>query len=345
MRLGRTLFPALVLLILFPQACLAGRSYTWDTPKPVDPNTGFFGETQEPEKALSEKPEPGDKSYPWYYLDKGNKHTLANELEKAEASYREAFSVSGPTRVLSGFKLVETLQRMGRVDTALETLDMMEQKYLVSTREFGEAKRLRTAILDEKRKGGVEKKAGPFTGREWVKQISAWRVKFALEGMDTLRAHGIPLKESYQGYVFLLEEHFLAHPDEDASKPAEVLAALVYERDGSSRIPIDQWRADPDKLPIPEPAGAGERPPKITGAEWITLVHNEKMEYVAGAMEILRNQHVPMKRSLYGYVDALDKLFTEKPELSASDSVVALASFLYGTEPEARQVLEALRLE
>ena len=74
------------------------------------------------------------------------------------------------------------------------------------------------------------------------------------------------------------------------------------------------------------------------------MVHHDKLEYVAGAMTGLQNQHVPMKRSLYAYVDALDKLFTEAPELPASDSVAALASLLYRSEPQAKEVLDALRL-
>ena len=334
------------LAILFvPHLCFAGRTYNWDPPTPVNPNTVFFGEAPSPEKTVPGKPAPGDKSYPWYYLERGNNHTLAGELEKAQASYREAYSVPGSTRVLSGFKLVETLRKMGLVDSALETLDGMEKKYLGSTREFAEAKHLRIARLDEKRKGAVEKKTPPFTGREWVQEIQSWRLKFILEAMESLRARGIPLKESTQGYVFLLEEYFLAHPEAPASDPTAVLATLVYERDMSARSAIDRWRAAPDKVPVSVPAEISKLPKKITGAEWITLIHTEKMEYVAGAMAALQNQRVPMKRSLYGYVDALDKLFTEKPELPASDSVVALASFLYESEPKARQVLEALRLE
>ena len=83
----------------------------------------------------------------------------------------------------------------------------------------------------------------------------------------------------------------------------------------------------------------------MTGAEWVTLVQDDKLTYVAGAMNTLRSQRVPMKRSLHAYTGELDRMFTRKPELPAWDSVVALASFLYKTEPEARQVLEALRLK
>ncbi len=333
-------------LLLIPQLCFAGRpSRVWDEPAPVDPNTVFFGEVPDPEKTLPGRPDPEDKSYPWYFLEKGNKHFLAGELEKAEASYREAYSVPGSTRVLSGFKLVETLQKMGRVDSALETLDQLTKNYLVSTRESEEARHLRTALLDEKRKGAVETKTPPLTGRQWSLQISEWRVKFVLKGMDNLRLHGVPLKESYQKYVFLLDEYFLAHPDADASDPSTVLAGIVYERDASARIPIDSWRADPDSVPPPEIVQADGPPKKIIGGEWITMTFNEKRDYVEGAMTALQNQRVPMKKSLYGYVDALDKFFTQNPDLPASNSVVALASFLYRSESDARQVLEALRLQ
>ena len=335
----------------------AQSSYSWDSSHSVGPDMVFFGEAPDPDRSAPEKPEPSDKSYPWYFLDKGNKHVLAGEWEKAAIAYREAYSVSGPTRVLCGFKLVETLQKMGRVEAALEMLDDLEKKYLVGPREFAEARRLRTALLDEKR-NRPEKKMPPFTGREWVLQVSAWRVKFVLEGMDRLRAAGVPLKESYQEYVFFLDERFLAHPELPASDPAEALAAFIYERDIDARIPIDRWKASSELGVRSSEKVAGQpqtsnpllRTPnaqlrtKFTGAEWITMVHNEKMEYVGEAMAILQNQHVPMKRSHYGYVDALDVFFTEHPELPASDSVAALASLLYGSEPQAREVLDALRL-
>ncbi len=62
-------------------------------------------------------------------------------------------------------------------------------------------------------------------------------------------------------------------------------------------------------------------------------------------MRVLEGQRVPMEKGIYAYTDALDKLFTEKPEWPAADGVVALASYLYNTEPRAKEVLEALRLE
>jgi len=340
----RVLFPVLALLI-FPLTCFAGRKYEWDSPAPVKPDTVLFGEEAVPEEPAPELPKPGDKSYPWYYLDKGNDHVLAGEYDRAVVSYQKVYSVPGPTRVLSGFKLVETLQTMKHFDAALKVLDEMEKKYLVSAREAGEAKRVRMDVLDARRSGAVEIKAPRSTGRDWLRQLSVPRVKYVLQGMDILHARGVPLKESYQGYVFLLDEYFSVHPEADASDPAETLAVLVYERDKSSRLPIDRWRADPNKAPVPKPDAMEGRLQKITGAEWITLVQDDKLAYVAGAMNTLRNQRVPMKRSLHAYTSELDRMFTRKPELPACDSVVALASFLYKTEPEARQVLEALRLK
>ena len=334
------------ILLQTPKAC-ADHSSSWDLPLPVGPNTVFFGESAPPGKAvLEDKPVHGDKSYPWYYLKKGNEHFLACEWDRAEMSYREAYSVPGPVRVLSGFKLIETLERMGRVDSALEILDQMEKQYLIGSREFQEARRMRMTLLDEKRKGAVEKKMEPFMGRDWLMQISAWRTRFALDGMEVLRVHGVPLKEPYQRYAFLLDEYFLAHPEASASDPAVSLAALIYERDPEARIPLDRWRLGPlEKTPIPSLDFFDKHPPKITGAEWIVMVHSAKMAYVDEAMTVLRNQRVPIKKSLYAYVDALDKLFTDKPELPAFDSVASLASLLYESEPEAKQVLEALRLE
>lgn len=341
---GRVLFSVLALLI-FPLTCFAGRKYEWDVPVPVKPDTVFFGEEEASQEPAQEPPNPDDKSYPWFYLDKGNDHVLAGEQDRAVVAYQKAYSVPGPTRVLSGFKLVETLQKMKQFDAALEVLDEMEKKYLVSAREAGEAKRVKMEILDAKRSGSVEIKAPKFIGRDWLRQLSVPRVKYVLQGMDVLHARGVPLKESYQGYVFLLDEYFSVHPEADASDPAETLAALVYERDKSSRLPIDRWRADPNKPPVPDLDAMDGKPQKITGAEWITLVQHDKLAYVAQAMNMLRDQRVPMKRSLHAYTSELDMMFTRKPELPAWDSVVALASYLYRTEPEARQVLEALRLK
>jgi hypothetical protein len=162
--------------------------------------------------------------------------------------------------------------------------------------------------------------------------------------METLRKSGVPLAESAQRYVFLLDEYFVAHPEADASDPAESLARMLYEYDPSTRIAIDRWHGKTEE-PVAAPS-TGPRPrQKITGAEWITMVHEDKMDYVSEAMQVLEKQRVPMEKTLYGYTDALDKLFTEKPELPASDSVVALASYLYDSEPKAREVLEALRLQ
>ncbi len=341
--------------IFFQSPVLAANSsYAWDSPIPVNPKSVFFGETaREKEQKYEEERVPArdDKSYPWYYLEKGNGHFLKAEYERAEASYREAYSVGGPTRVLSGFKLVETLEKMGRVDSALEALDDLEKKYLVSPREFQEAKKMRMDFLDKKRKGAHEKKIPSLTGREWLLQLSEWRIHFVLTAMDYLRNQNVPVKESYQKYIFILDEYFLAHPEESASSPPDVLAVIIYERDPEARAAIDRWKRNLEfgvtgTEFVDKPSKTiNSVQTAFTGAEWITMVHEDKLKYVSEAMEMLARQRVPMRKSLYAYVDALDKLFTEKPELRADDSVIALASYLYQTEPEARNILEALRLE
>ena len=98
------------------------------------------------------------------------------------------------------------------------------------------------------------------------------------------------------------------------------MAALVYKRDSEARSHIDRWRMGPEPG-ARSPEGLLQAPnarlrTKITGAEWITMTHHDKMEYVAGAMTVLKNQRVPMEKSLYGYVDALDGLFTATPRAS-----------------------------
>ena len=320
-------------------------AYSWDVPRAVDPNTVFFGEPEREKKPLTNAPAPSDKSYPWYCLEKGNAHFLAREYERAAIYFKAAFEVPGPTRVLSGFRLVETYDKLGRPDPALEVLAEMERRYLVSPREFAEAKHIQMALLDQKRKGLVEKIKPPFTGREWVRQLQPWRLRYVLDAMDELRRHGIPLKESAQGYTFLLDEYFLARPDAPAGDAAEAFAEFLYDHDADARLAIDRWRMNPEGTVTEEAKAFDRRPNKLTGAEWITMVQQDKLDYVSGAIEVLKNQRVPMEKGAYAYADALDKLFTENPELPASDSVVALGSLLRNTEPEAREVLEALRLE
>jgi len=334
-------------LILVPCAALGANrsSYQWDKAKAVDSNTLLFGESPREKKVLSEAPDPSERSYPWYCLEKGNEHYLNREYDKASIYFKAAYAVPGPTRVISGFRLIDAYQKSDWVDLALETLTEMEKKYLVSPREFREATRLRMDLVDRKRKGSAPKKPSPLTGREWLLHLEDWRLHYVLSAMDKLRQHGIPLKEEAYGYVFLLDEYFTAQPETPADDAPKVLADLVYERDIDARIPIDRWRMYPDGTLTEEAKAAKDQPKDFTGAEWVTMVHEDKLDYVSGAMSVLKNQRVPMEKELYAYTDALDALFTEKPELSASDSVRALASLLYETEPEARKVLEALRLE
>ncbi len=341
-------FPAVLvfMLALISSAALAANrsSYTWDPAKPVDANTLLFGESSREKKDPSDAPDASEKSYPWYCLEKGNAHFLNREYEKASIFFKAAYAVPGPTRVMSGFRLIDAYQKLDWVDLALETLDGMEKKYLASPREFREATRLRMELEDRKRRGAAPRKLPPLTGHQWVLNLQEWRLHYVLGAMDQLHRHGVPLKEEAQGYVFLLDEYFIAHPETPADDAVKVLTDLVYERDIDARIPIDRWHGDPEGTTTEESKIQDSRP-KFTGAEWVTMTHEDKLDYVSEAMAVLKDQRVPMEKELYAYVDELDSLFTEKPELPAFDSVRAMASMLYDTETEARKVLEALRLE
>ena len=339
---------ALVLALLFvPCAALAANrsSYQWDKTKALDSETLLFGEAPREKQPLSEAPDPSEKSYPWYCLEKGNESYLNGDYEKASFFFKAAYAAPGPTRVMSGFRLIDAYQKLDWISLALETLSEMEKKYLVSPREFREATRLRMDLEDRKRKGEAPKKLSPLTGREWLLHLEDWRLHYVLGAMDTLRRHGIPLQEEAQGYVFLLDEFFTVEPQTPADDAPKVLADLVYERDIEARIPIDRWRIDPEGAAVEKTKAFKRRSKEFTGAEWVTMVYGDKTDYVSGAIRMLKDQHVPMEKEVYAYTEALDVLFTEKPELPASDSVRALASLLYETEPEARKVLEALRLE
>ncbi len=334
-------------LLLFSGAVSAANrsSYSWDPAKPVDTDTLLFGETPREKKALSGAPDPSDKSYPWYCLEKGNGHFLNREYDRASIYFKAAYDVPGPTRVISGFRLIEAYQKLDQTDLALETLAEMEKKYLVSSGEFREATRLRLALMDRKRKDDAPKGPAPFTGKDWLAKLQDWRIRYVLDAMDELRRHGIPLKEEAQHYVFLLDEYFTVDPAAPAGDAVRTLADLVYERDPDARLSIDRWRMNPESTLTEEARIQDAQPRKLTGAEWVTMVHEDKMEYVSEAMKVLKGQRVPMENGAYAYTEQLDRLFTEKPELPAFDSVQAMASLLYDTEPEARKVLEALRLE
>lgn len=320
----------------------------WDPPKKVDQNTVFFGE-KKPTDTIADvgdlEPKPGDKSYAWRLLEQGNNFLLAGHLEKAAAAFSRCYEIGGPTRVLSGFKLIETDEKLGRLEEAIAVLEDMKQKYLVSTKEFGQAVRVRAELEDAKRKTAVEKKPAQLKGREWLFMLQPQRMKYVLDGMEMLRTHGVPLKEPAQQYVFLLDEYFIAFPEAPADDPAPALAVVVYERDPEARLPIDRWRLDPQWVPAAVEGTVPQPKERLTGAEWVLLTHNDKMSYVLGAMEVLKAQNVPLQKSPYAYEYEVDQLFTDKPEFSASDSVVTLASVLYESESEAREVLEALRLQ
>ena len=320
----------------------------WDSPKKVDEKTVLFGEKGSSSgmaEADDSEPKPGDKSYAWRLLERGNNFFLAGHMEKAAAAFSKCYGIEGPTRVLSGFKLIEAYEKLGRVDEAIAVLEEMKQKYLVSTKEFGEAVRIRAGLEDAKRRSVIENKLVQLTGHEWLLMLQPARMKYVLGAMEVLRTHGIPLKEPAHSYAFLLDEYFIAHSDSSADDAPAVLAVVIYERDSEARLPIDRWRRDPSWLPPAEKKAASEPEERLTGAEWVLLTHADKLSYVLGAMEILKAQNVPMQKSPYAYEYAVDQLFTDKPELSASDSVVTLASILYDSEPEAREVLEAIRLK
>ena len=329
---------------------------SWDAPKKVDENTVFFGEKKsllagQSGNSLNERLEPqaGEKSYAWRLLEQGNNFLLAGHLEKASAAFAKCYEVGGPTRVLSGFKRLEALQKLGRWDEALAVLEDLKQKYLVSTKEFGEAVRIRANLEDAKRKSLPTQKPAKLTGREWLLGLQPERMKFVLQGMDILRAHNIPLKEPAHKYAFRLDEYYIAHPEAPADDPAEALAVVIYELDQDARLPIDRWRLSSSgpgvrsSEAVPTPSFG--LPTALSGAEWVRFTHNEKMDYILDAVQVLKAQNVPLQKTVYAYVYAADQLFTNKPELSASDSVVTLASILFDTEPEAREVLEAIRFK
>ena len=336
----------LTALLLSNAAYGANRSsVVWEEPKPIDPNTVFFGEKPREKTVLSEAPSPADKSYPWYCLEKGNNHYLNREYDKASIYFKAAFAVPGSTRVLSGFRLIDAYQKLGWTDLALETLDSLEKHYLASTREFQEAHRIRMDLEDRKRRGPQPRVMPPMTGREWVLELQDWRLKYVLGAMNELHRHGIPLKEEAQGYVFLLDEYFLANPSLQADDAVKILADFIYDRDPEARLPIDRWRMNPEGTLTEEAKADEEKPGRLMGAQWVTMTQDDKLDYVAQAMKVLENQRVPMEKTQYAYVDALDLLFTDKPDLPAWDGATALASYLYENEPKARAVLEALRLE
>ncbi len=324
-----------------------GHTLRWDSPKPIDPNTTLLTELERPPKKLPDEPKPTDKSYAWYYLEKGNSYLLEGDKIKAASFFREAYRTPSPARVISGFKLVDTLEELGYVDEAIRIIDEMYDKFLVSTREFGEAKRVRMRLEDKKRQlSSGNPSAGKMMGKDWLYQVSTWRNEYTLKAMDVLRKYEIPLLHPAYHYAFLMDEYFLMHPDVSADDGAEILATIVYQEDVKAREAIDRWRQNPSAAVVPHIAAQRkEHQGKILGADWVRMIHDDKMKYVAEAMEALKKQGVPMKKTNYAYVYAVDELFTDKPELPAYDSVVALATILYETEPEARRILEALRLE
>ncbi len=335
----------LFVILIRPLFAETRSSIPWDSPKKVGETTVFFGENESAAHPELVEPQPGDKSYPWYLLEMGNNFLLAGHLEKAAAAFSKCYEVGGPTRVLSGFKLIEADEKLGRLDEALLALEDMKQKYLASAKEFGEANRIRAELEDKKRRAVPALKPSKLIGRLWLLQLSPQRMKYVLEAMEVLRTHGVPLKELAQKYAFRLDEYFIARPEQPADNPAEALAAVIYEADPEARVPIDRWRLNPDLLPNVQEIAPERNKKKFTGAEWTFLTHREKKNYVLGAMEVLKNQNVPMSKSAYAYEYVVDQLFTDKPELSAADSVVTLASILYKTEPEAREVLEAIRFD
>ena len=336
-----------LLFILSASAALAANRSTleWEEPRPIDPNTVFFGEKIREKVVLSEAPLPSDKKYPWYCLDKGNLHYLNREYDKSAVYFKAAFAIPGATRVMSGLRLIDAYQKLGWTELALETLNDLDDHYLGSTREFQEARRLRMELEDKKRRAAQPKKMPTMTGREWILKLQDWRYKYVLDAMEELRKHSIPFEEEVHAYVFYLDEYFTANPSVPADDAFKVLSDLVYERDEDARLAIDHWRINPEGTLTEEAKALERQKKKLSGMQWVTLVHQDKLDYVAEAMKVLRSQNVPLEKELYGYVSALDDLFTDKPELSASDSVKALASYLYENEPEARKVLEALRLE
>lgn len=338
-------------IVLAPAAWAANRStLLWETPRPVDRDTVFFGEMpaekEGPEEPPKEEVKPlSGKVFAWENLEKGNAHFLNHEYEEAALYFKAAYAVAGPTRVLSGFRLVDAYDRLDWADSALGVLEEMEKKYLVSPREFRESKRLRQALEDKRRRGLVHKKVEPFTGREWVKQISEWRLRWVLGAMDEMRRHGVPLREQPHAYVFHLEEYFLARPQLPAEDAPAAFAEFLYQHDRDTRSAIDHWRMNPEGTLTEEAKVEDLEGQKLTGAQWVTLTQNDKLEYVKDAMKILKGQRVPMEKDVYAYADALDRLFTEKPALPASDSVAALASLLHESEPGAAEILDALRLK
>ncbi len=319
----------------------------WDAPKPVDPNTTLLTELERPSKELPGQPKPSDKNYAWYNLEKGNSYLLAGDKEKAASFFREAYQTPSSARVVSGFKLIDTLEEMGFVDEAIRILDEMNEKFLVSTREYGEAKRVRMRLEDKKRQmGAVGAPRSKMLGKDWLYQVSTWRSQYALDAMEVLRRYEIPLEYPVYHYAFLMDEYFLKHPDVSADDGPEILAKLVYQEDPEARGAIDRWRQDPTAPPAPHvEARLADHKGRITGADWVTMVHDRKMKYTLEAMAVLEKQRVPMQKSAIAYNYAIDEFFTSKPELPAHDSVATLATILYNTEPEARRILEALRLE
>ncbi len=330
-----------------PAGADSAQTVRWDSPRPVDPNTTLLSELERPSKTLPNQPKPSDKNYAWHNLEKGNSYLLAGDKEKAASFFREAYRTPSSARVISGFKLIDTLEEMGFIDESIRILDEMNEKYLVSTREYGEAKRVRMRLEDKKRQmSAASTPKSKMLGKDWLYQVSTWRSLYVLEAMEVLRRYEIPLEYPVYHYVFLMDEYFLKHPDASADDGPEILAKLVYQEDVKARGAIDRWRLNPTAPPSPHvEARLADHKGKIMGTDWVTMVHENKMKYTREAMAVLEKQGVPMQKTAIAYNYAIDELFTSKPEYPAYDSVTTLATILYETEPEARRILEALRLE
>ena len=80
----------------------------------------------------------------------------------------------------------------------------------------------------------------------------------------------------------------------------------------------------------------------VTGQDWLLMSQPDKVTYISSAIDVLQRRGIMLGKSPDDYIGAIDHL-SDDPKMLSVDATNILASYVYDTEPLARQAIDMLR--
>lgn len=87
----------------------------------------------------------------WEFIRVGDRYSKVGNLQKAADAYKNAYSIGGGSRAVSGLLLAETYEKLGRYDEGIALLDEMIAKPYLSENGIKNANEIRARLVAAKK--------------------------------------------------------------------------------------------------------------------------------------------------------------------------------------------------